>query len=180
MTFKRPCRIYITGAAGAGVTTLGRALASRLIVPLVDTDDYYWIASDPPYQKKRPPAERLADMQHILSGHSEWVISGSLDGWGEALSDKATFVVFMDTPTPVRLSRLRAREAARFGDRIMPGGIMHREHLNFLAWAAAYDDGTAEGRSRARHETWLAHCTQPVLRLDGRLATDAHVQIVLR
>ena len=43
-------RIYLTGAAGAGVTTLGRALASTLQLPHFDVDDYYWYPSDPPYK----------------------------------------------------------------------------------------------------------------------------------
>jgi shikimate kinase len=32
------CRIYVVGAAGAGTTTLGRALANVLAVPHHDTD----------------------------------------------------------------------------------------------------------------------------------------------
>jgi adenylate kinase family enzyme len=32
-------RIHVTGASGAGVTTLGRALADALAIPHHDTDD---------------------------------------------------------------------------------------------------------------------------------------------
>lgn len=35
-------RIYIFGAAGSGVTTLGKELSSSLSIPTFDIDDYYW------------------------------------------------------------------------------------------------------------------------------------------
>jgi adenylate kinase family enzyme len=44
-------RIHIMGASGAGVTSLGRALADALAVPHHDTDDYFWQPTIPPYQK---------------------------------------------------------------------------------------------------------------------------------
>ncbi|HST36362.1 MAG TPA: hypothetical protein VLK25_07010 [Allosphingosinicella sp.] len=55
-------RIGITGAPGCGVTTLGRALATRLDAVLIDTDDHHWIDSDPPYQQKRDVPERMRRM----------------------------------------------------------------------------------------------------------------------
>jgi shikimate kinase len=36
----RQLRIHVTGASGAGVTTLGRALADALALPRHDIDDY--------------------------------------------------------------------------------------------------------------------------------------------
>ena len=51
--------IHVTGASGSGVTTLARALAERLSVAHLDTDDFYWLPSDPPYQQKREIASRV-------------------------------------------------------------------------------------------------------------------------
>jgi hypothetical protein len=59
-------RIYLTGAAGAGVTTLGRALASALQLPHFDVDDYYWYPSDPPYTQARPPNERVSRLNQAF------------------------------------------------------------------------------------------------------------------
>lgn len=50
-------RIYITGAARAGVTTLGKALADQLAVQHLDVDDFYWMLTNPPFTTKRPPEE---------------------------------------------------------------------------------------------------------------------------
>lgn len=77
-------RVYITGAPGGGVTTLGRALATRLRAPLFDIDDYYWMPTDPPYLVKREIADRIALLASETRNRGKWVISGSLDGWGQA------------------------------------------------------------------------------------------------
>jgi len=52
--------VHITGASGSGTTTLGRALAERLGWMHLDTDDFYWLPTDPPYREKRPAETRLA------------------------------------------------------------------------------------------------------------------------
>lgn len=62
-----PRRFHVTGGAGAGVTTLGRALAGRLSVPHFDTDDFYWLPSDPRYRRKREIPERLRLLGEALS-----------------------------------------------------------------------------------------------------------------
>ena len=42
----RTRRIHIVGASGAGVTTLGRAVADALAIPHHDTDDFFWLPTD--------------------------------------------------------------------------------------------------------------------------------------
>ena len=64
------CRIHITGASGAGVTSLGRALANALAIPHHDTDDYFWQPTIPPYQKKREIADRLRLMREMFLGRA--------------------------------------------------------------------------------------------------------------
>lgn len=170
-------RVYILGASGAGVSTLGGALARALAVPAFDVDDYYWMPTDPPFRIKRPVEDRIRRLQTDLMLPS-WVLSGSLDGWGAPVADLATHVVYVDTPAALRIARLRQREQARFGARIACGGDMHAHHKAFLDWAATYDTGDQPGRSRPRHEAWLAQRPVPVLRLDGRKPPDALVLAV--
>ncbi len=172
-------RVHVTGAACAGVTTLGHALATRLDVPLVDTDDAYWLPTDPPYTARRLPQERRALIRQWLDGATGWVIAGSLVSWGTELIRTAQLTVFVDTPTPLRLERLRAREAARFGSRILPGGDMHVIHESFLDWAACYDDPSFDGRSRRGHEDWLSRLPMPVLALDGTRPVDSLAEQVV-
>ena len=176
----RSRRIHITGASGAGVTTLGRALADALALPHHDTDDYYWKPTEPPYRDKRASGDRLRLMREVFVPRAGWVLSGSLDGWGDVLVPCFDLVVFVKTPPELRLQRLRAREATRFGaDSIGPGGWRFEEAGAFFDWASRYEDSTQEGRSLARHEAWLANLPCPVLRLDGSRPTAELVDQVL-
>jgi adenylate kinase family enzyme len=162
------CRIHITGASGSGATTLGRALAQALAFPHHDSDDYFWQPTIPPYQTKREAADRLRLMRELFLPRADWVLSGSVEGWGNPIIPDFDLVVFLQTPTTVRIRRLRAREAAHFGaDAVAPGGWRNRDCEDFIEWASRYDDGDREGRSLAKHEAWLATLPCPVLRLDG-------------
>ena len=162
-----PRRLHVTGASGSGTTTLGRRLAARFGVAHLDTDAYYWAPTDPPFREARPADERLGRLRAALDAAGEWVLSGSLGRWADPLKGRLGEVVLLAAPTPVRLARLRAREAAAFGAALEPGGPLHEQHLEFLRWAGSYDEGPVTQRSRAFHEAWLAELTCPVLRLDG-------------
>ncbi len=173
-------RIHITGASGSGVTTLGRALATALAVPHHDTDDYYWLPTEPPFTDKRPIEDRLRLMEEMFLPRMAWVLSGSLAGWGDPLIAHFDAVAFVRTPTDVRLARLRAREALRYGDAaIAPGGARHEHTETFAAWAAQYDTAGLEMRSLRRHETWLDTLLCPVIRVDGTAPIAETVDRVL-
>lgn len=174
-----PDRLLVLGAAGSGTTTLGRALAAPLGVPHHDLDEVLWRATDPPYTTLNPPAERARLLDHALGDTPAWVLSGSPGAWCDFVRPRLALAVFLRTATDVRLRRLEAREAARFGPAVAPGGSRHAEHAAFLAWAAAYDAGPTTGRSLAAHETWLATLDAPVVRLDGAGPLDDLVADVL-
>lgn len=157
------------GASGSGVTTLGRALADALAAPHHDTDDYYWVPTTPPFQTTRDIPDRLRLMHELFVGRSEWVLSGSVESWGDTLMPLFDLVVYLYVPTDIRLTRLREREARR--------GFVDED---FIEWAAHYDDGTREGRNRQRHEAWMSRLSCPVLRLDGTFPTADLVEAVLR
>ena len=159
-------RIYITGASCAGVTTLGHTLASLLGLSHLDVDDFYWLPTNPPFTTKRAPNERVILIQQNV-GNAHWVLTGSCMEWGDALINNADLIVFVATPTPVRLERLAAREKERFGDRIALGGDMHEIHVAFREWASQYDDPSFSGRNRAWHERLMSKQTVPIVRVDG-------------
>jgi adenylate kinase family enzyme len=174
-------RIHIMGASGSGVTTLGRALANVLALPQHDSDDYFWLPTVPPYQAQRPAAERLRLMQEMFLPRADWVLSGSVVGWGNELISHFDLVVFVQTPRELRLQRLRNREAAHFGaDAVAPGGWRHDETESFVEWTSHYEDGTREGRNLSKHETWLARLPCPVLRVDGSRPAEANVTEIVR
>lgn len=171
--------IHIYGASGAGTTTLGRALAEAAGWKHLDSDNYYWLRTAVPYTQKRPKEERAPLMLRDMAGAAGAVISGSLCGWGDALLPRFTLGVRLYTDTALRLQRLKAREAACFGDRILPGGDMAANHQAFLRWAAGYDCGGPDTRSSALHDRWERGMSCLILRLDGGDRLEANVSAVL-
>jgi adenylate kinase family enzyme len=160
-------RIHILGASGSGTSTLGAALAGRLGVPHADSDSLYWLPTDPPFTTPRSPEERQVLLSRILPANARWVFSGAATKWAAPLERHYDLVVFLRLDPQVRMVRLRQREAARWGSRILPGGDMAAIHEAFIAWAEAYDTAGSSGRGLLTHETWLADQTAPVLRLDS-------------
>ncbi|UFN47988.1 hypothetical protein LPC08_18505 [Roseomonas sp. OT10] len=179
MAARPPLRMHVIGASGSGTSTLGEALAARLGLPWHDTDDFYWVPTDPPYTTRRPVPERLARMNAALDDSRGWVMSGSLISWGDSLTERLTFVVFLALDQGERMRRLRAREASRYGRRIGPGGDMHQGSVSFLDWAASYDTAGLETRSRRSQEAWLARLHCPLLRLDSLMPVGTLVEAVL-
>ncbi|WP_424928107.1 adenylate kinase [Amaricoccus tamworthensis] len=161
-------RIHVTGASGAGVTTLGRALATRFAIPHHDTDDYFWKPTNPPYRDRRPIHDRLRLMNEIFLDRPAWVLSGALESWGNSLVPYFDLVVFVRTEGNVRMKRLLHREAKRLGIRreqlLDEAGS---DVLSFLKWADNYETGGLSRRSLHRHEIWLGSLNCPVVKVDG-------------
>ena len=153
--------MLVTGASGVGTTTLGRALADRWSVPHADVDDYFWLPTSPPYTRKRPEDERLRLMTELFLPRSSWVLSGSVMGWGDSLRETCDAIVFLTLNAAPRMSRLRERELARYGE------VDEVAHRAFFEWARGYDDPPFAGRSRVRHDRCLTTVSLPVLRLDA-------------
>ena len=59
--------IHIYGASGSGTSTLGRKISEELGYKFMDTDDYFWLPTNPKYTTKRSKEERLALMKKDIS-----------------------------------------------------------------------------------------------------------------
>lgn len=161
-------QVHITGAAGSGASTLGRSLAERIGATYLDSDDFFWAPTERPFTRKRPVEERLSLLVAAQIGAPNgWVLAGAVEGWGEIALEGLDLTIFLRTPTPIRLARIRRRESEKFGDRIRPGGDMQVNHAEFLKWAASYDEPYFRGRSLQRQLDWLSDRPEPVLELSG-------------
>jgi adenylate kinase family enzyme len=164
----RTRRIHIMGAPGSGTTTLGRHLSMATVLPHHDTDDFFWLPSNPPFRQTRPREERLALMRTLFLEREGWILSGSLEGWGDEFISSLDYVIFISLEKEIRMKRLRAREERHYGAAaVAPGGWRYEETQSFLDWAAHYDDSILDGRNRKRHEAWLSRLSCPILQADG-------------
>ena len=77
--------IHIYGAAGSGTSTLGRKICKELGYKFMDTDDYFWLPTNPQYTVKREKSERIRLMREEMESAENVVISGSLVDWGDEL-----------------------------------------------------------------------------------------------
>ena len=170
--------IHIFGASGAGTSTLGQKICSELGYQLMDTDDYFWLPTNPKFTTKRPAGERLAMMKADIERAENVVMSGSLVDWGDALIPFFTLAIRLETATDIRISRLEQRERERFGKRIDIGGDMYMQHQKFIAWAKAYDAGDLSMRSKAKHDEWQKALPCKLIELNGADDLDANYEIV--
>lgn len=172
-------RIHIFGGTGSGTSTLGRAVATRLATQHFDTDDFFWLPSDPPFQETRDIAARLDLMQQVFVPRRGWVLSGSLTEWGNALIPRFNLVVLLTLDPKVRLARLAAREVLRGGREIEEGGAGHQGYCELMDWARGYDSASFQGRNLWRHRKWLAELPCPTLILDSAQPVEALVSAVV-
>ena len=164
--------IHIFGAAGSGTTTLGKKICKELGYTFMDTDDYFWMPTDPKFTQKRPAEKRIELMTKEISQSDNVVISGSLTDWGDVLISYFTLAVRIEMEQGLRIKRLNQREKERFGSRIEPGGDMYQQHLNFVEWAKSYDHGGMNQRSKAKHDEWQKLLLCEILYLNGADAIE--------
>ena len=165
--------ILIMGLNGCGKSTLGRALADRLHCRFMDAEDFFFPAGQSnPYAVSRTREEALSLLREDVRRHPRFVyasVSGPCDGEVEA---RCALAVVLSAPKEVRLNRIEAREAARFGTRILPGGDMFAQQEAFRAFVAR--------RSEDDVEAHVARLSCPVLRLDAMRPIDENVAIIAR
>lgn len=174
-------KIFIFGASGSGTTTLGKALASKLNCQHFDSDNYYWISTNPPFTKKRELTERQELLRKDLLGNHRWVLSGSLCGWGDIFIPLFDLAVYLWIPQDIRIKRLVEREEGRYGkEAIQQNGKLYEQSKTFIEWASKYDSGDLNIRSRALHEEWMKGLKCCVLRIEGDFTAEDRVKIMMR
>ena len=170
--------IHIVGASGSGTSTLGQALEQKYGYKWLDTDNYFWQPTDPPFTKSRSRKERVELLAADIEKHPRCVISGSLGVWGDVFILQFDLVVFIDTPADIRIKRLKTREYERFSERIRKGGDMYEDHISFIEWAKNYDTMEPPERCRKLHEEWFKKLSCPLLRVDGTRSIDELLKLI--
>lgn len=105
-------RMVIIGATGSGKTTLGKRVAEKLRLPLVDLDELHWL----PGWKVRLPDE-FHDLVEEAAAGTEWVVCGNYSVVRDAVWPRAEAIVWLDYPFFLVFRRLISRTLRRIHDR---------------------------------------------------------------
>lgn len=172
--------IHIYGASGSGTTTLGKRICEELGFTQMDTDDYFWMPTEPKFTHKRPKKERIELMKNDINKSENVVISGSLTDWGDELIPYFTLAIRIEMKQSVRIERLVNREKERYGLRIEPDGDLYQHHIEFVEWAKSYDNGGLNIRSKAMHDELEKSFPCQILYLDGEDKLEDKFEKVLK
>ena len=108
-------KVHIVGASGSGTTTLARALAPELGAIALDSDDYYWLPTQPPFTDRRDRALRHQLVMADLACHPRAILSGAIIGWGDDLEHAFDLVIFLSLPHELRCEGASERGGAGAG-----------------------------------------------------------------
>ena len=79
------------------------------------------------------------------------------------------------------MERLKKREVERYGPGIEnPSDPRHKGHKEFLEWAANYDTGGSDTRSKKRHEKWIAGLPGRIIRIEQKQAVQEHLETIFQ
>jgi adenylate kinase family enzyme len=170
--------INIFGSSGSGSTTLAKAIASEFDYKFIDVDDYLWKKTDPPFTVRNTNEDALTLIQKQLFDQHPAVISGSLVEVGDSLKASIDLFLYINLDRNIRVKRITDREKYRFGDRILPGGDLHMQHLDFLKWVSDYEDNPETLRSRKQHLSWLDDVLVTVLKITEELTIEELLNLV--
>jgi hypothetical protein len=89
-------RIAVLGCSGSGKSTLAAALADRLGLPYVATEQMFWTEDWRP----TPPAKVRASIGEVVA-RDRWVTDGNFDSDRDLLWARAELLVWLDLPLAV-------------------------------------------------------------------------------
>lgn len=173
-------RIHILGASGSGTTTLAHEINKKMNYTHFDTDNYFWVKTEPPFTQKRDVKERVELLTHDLHSVDKWVLSGSLCGWGDEFIPLFDLIIYLWIPEEIRIKRLLEREQQRYGEDIKPGGLMYQSHIEFIEWASKYDLGDMNIRSKQLHYSWLKNLPCKVLKIEGAFEIEEKLVKIMK
>lgn len=143
--------IAVFGLNGSGKSTLTHALAKQTDYFEMDVEDYYfpeqresrkWALENKeiietehlgilPFSKPRTKSEVQNAITDDIKTHPDFILSGVTMNWSEEILSHIGIAFWVQTPLEERLRRIQAREEKRFGSRVLVGGDMFAQQMEF-------------------------------------------------
>ena len=144
----------------------------------LDSDDYYWKKTEPPYQEKIPVEDRIQRLTADVSTTQNVIVSGSLVNWGPYWRNTFDLTVFLYLPPAIRMARLEKRESKRNKYRLQ-NALTETITWEFMDYVQQYDDPDFTGRSLTVHNQWIKLLSCPVLRIEGDVPFKKRIDSIL-
>jgi adenylate kinase family enzyme len=171
-------KIHLLGPSCSGTSTLGKLIAGKYKIPWYDTDDIFWVKTDPPFTTKREKNERINILKNIFAKNNSLVLSGSAMGWGDFIKNNVDIVIYKYVEQGIRIKRLLEREKNRYGKRIELGNDMYEVHKEFIEWNKNYENGGMDMRSRKSELTWLEDIQCKIIKIEESILPNEELEIV--
>jgi len=171
-------KIHLLGPSCSGTSTLGKLIAEKYNIPWFDTDDIFWVKTDPPFTTKRERNERIKLLKDVFDKNNSLVLSGSAIEWGDFTKDYLDLVIYKYVEQEIRIKRLLKREKSRHGNRIEYGNDMYEKHIEFLEWNKKYETGGMDMRSRKSELSWISDVKCKVIKLEQNILPEEELKIV--
>lgn len=183
--------IAIFGLNGGGKSTLSHMLYKILNFYEIDVEDYYFPEQKTSRlnaleNKKIIPTEHLGELPFSLPRtkneveisilrdiylHPNFILSSVTMNWNEEILSRINIAFHMQTPLKNRLERIQKREEKRFGARVIQGGDMYEQQINFLDVVAK--------RSEKSLMKSISGLSCPIINIDGTLPISEELRIVI-
>ena len=180
--------IAVFGLNGSGKSTLTHALAKQTDYFEMDVEDYYfpeqresrkWALENKeiietehlgilPFSKPRTKSEVQNAITDDIKTHTDFIISGVTMNWSEEILSRIGIAFWVQTPLEERLRRIQAREEKRFGARVLVGGDMFAQQMEFREIVRNRDSKVVE--------ECAMRFACPVIVLDGTLPVTRNLE----
>lgn len=148
MTVGSEIRIHIVGGPGSGKSTMAPAIARNVGGRSWDLDDVALSeGAHADWRPRRSLDARVADVERLAAG-STWVSEGSFLSWTSSLFERATVIIWLDTPWRVASRRIVSRHVRSYVRDVREtqglGRVRAVRHIHlralvgFLQWASHY------------------------------------------
>ncbi len=183
--------IAVFGLNGGGKSTLTHALAKQIGYFEMDVEDYYFpqqresrkwalenrsvIENDQPdelpFSNPRTKSEVQTAILENIKIHPRFIISGVTMNWCDEILSSIDIAFWVQTPLEERLKRIQAREEKRFGARVLDGGDMYEQQMEFREMV--------KNRNLNEVEECAMKLGCPVIVIDGTLSVIHNLENII-
>lgn len=183
--------IAVFGLNGGGKSTLTHALAKQIGYFEMDVEDYYFpqqresrkwalenrsvIDNDQPdelpFSNPRTKSEIQTAILENIKIHPRFIISGVTMNWCDEILSCIDIAFWVQTPLEERLKRIQAREEKRFGARVLDGGDMYEQQMEFREMV--------KNRNLNEVEECAMKLGCPVIVIDGTLSVIHNLENII-